>query len=367
MHRIDEAGHVGNLFTEGNPSLGQPATKVGDDWLNAVQEELCNAITGSGTALVKGTNTQLAAALALLFDSQGIEPGGRLTLQSTEPAPGFEVGPASTVFYTPYKHNRIKLYDGTRWKWYTFAELSQATTDATKSPAAVANNSNYDVFVWDDNGTLRATRGPAWTSDTGRGTGAGTTELEQFDGRRVNKNAITNGPAARRGLYVGSVRSDGSAQINDTYATRHVWNMYNRVLRVMQRTETATSWTYTLAAFREANGSTANRLKFLLGLNEDAVRATARASFTNTSGLVDGHVGIGLDGTGVLMTGAVAAFGTVPSANNYAHAVADWVGNPGLGSHFLSWLESSVATGTMTWLGLSFGTVSSGICGTILA
>jgi hypothetical protein len=60
-----------------------------------------------------------------------------------------------------------------------FTEMSQATTDATKSPAAVANSSVYDIFLMERfSGTLRATRGPAWSSDTSRGTGAGTSEID---------------------------------------------------------------------------------------------------------------------------------------------------------------------------------------------
>lgn len=64
MHRIDADGHVGNLFDEGDPGVPRQPTQVDVDWLNAVQEELCNFATGSGLTLVKGTNTQLKSALA---------------------------------------------------------------------------------------------------------------------------------------------------------------------------------------------------------------------------------------------------------------------------------------------------------------
>lgn len=62
MHRTDGAGHVGNLFSDGTPSLGVLGTQVEEDWLNAVQEELCYVIEQCGGTLVKGTNTQLLAA-----------------------------------------------------------------------------------------------------------------------------------------------------------------------------------------------------------------------------------------------------------------------------------------------------------------
>lgn len=63
MHRIDADAHVSNLFDEGDPGVPREPTQVDADWLNAVQEEICNLITANGTALVKGTNTQLRDAL----------------------------------------------------------------------------------------------------------------------------------------------------------------------------------------------------------------------------------------------------------------------------------------------------------------
>lgn len=71
MHRIDADGHAANLFKEAPP----PATKVDKDWLNAIQEEIANFIaTDAGIALVKGTNTQLGAALVKLFLKVGASP-----------------------------------------------------------------------------------------------------------------------------------------------------------------------------------------------------------------------------------------------------------------------------------------------------
>lgn len=77
MHRIDNAtaavalptpaapGTAG-YFTEGSPSGGVPATVVDADWLNALQEEILYVITQAGITPTKGTNTQLAAAIATL-------------------------------------------------------------------------------------------------------------------------------------------------------------------------------------------------------------------------------------------------------------------------------------------------------------
>ena len=66
MHRIDGPGHLSNQFTEGDPQLGQAPTTVTDDWLNDVQENLAQAIEGSGLALVKGSGSQLLEAVRRL-------------------------------------------------------------------------------------------------------------------------------------------------------------------------------------------------------------------------------------------------------------------------------------------------------------
>lgn len=66
MHRIDTDGNVDNTFTEGDPEIPQQPTVVGADWLNAVQEEICNVIEAADIVLNKPTNTQLLAALRRL-------------------------------------------------------------------------------------------------------------------------------------------------------------------------------------------------------------------------------------------------------------------------------------------------------------
>lgn len=64
MHRIDTPEAVGGLFSDGNPGTGMPGTNVDADFMNAVQEEIASFIEAEGITLVKGTNTQLRAAVA---------------------------------------------------------------------------------------------------------------------------------------------------------------------------------------------------------------------------------------------------------------------------------------------------------------
>lgn len=83
MHRIDADGHVGNQFSNGDPGIGQPGTRMDADWANAVQEEIAHAIEGLGGALNKANQSQLLAALVaagaglLAPDGPDADAGGK--------------------------------------------------------------------------------------------------------------------------------------------------------------------------------------------------------------------------------------------------------------------------------------------------
>ena len=64
MHRVDADGHVANQFVDGDPEIPQEGTLVAEKWLNAVQEELCNAIEDGGITLDDDDNEQLSTLLS---------------------------------------------------------------------------------------------------------------------------------------------------------------------------------------------------------------------------------------------------------------------------------------------------------------
>ncbi|PKN07632.1 MAG: hypothetical protein CVU73_12905, partial [Deltaproteobacteria bacterium HGW-Deltaproteobacteria-8] len=51
------------FFTQGDPVQGLPATVPGQDFLNRVQEELCNVILASGRTLDGADDTQLISSI----------------------------------------------------------------------------------------------------------------------------------------------------------------------------------------------------------------------------------------------------------------------------------------------------------------
>lgn len=303
-----------------------------------------------GSVGVASVNGQ-TGALALM-----IQPQGRITLTSGVAVMATSVAGATTVYYALANGNQVPIYDGTNFVPTTFTELSQATTDATKSPAAVANNSNYDLFVWNDGGTIRCTRGPAWSSSTSRGTGAGTTELQAVNGVYLNKVAITNGPAANRGTYVGTIRSNGTATIDwvlgasGTAGVLGIWNNYNRVQVTTTAYDSTATWTYSSSTVRQARGSAVNQISFVSGLPEESVDASYVIAF-NTAAVAASfcQAGLALDSNtaydkfGVATTPSAAVMGTmIHCRNGYA---------PQTGYHTLYALEAGDGTNSATFVG----------------
>ena len=151
----------------------------------------------------------LGLCLLGLAGAQAEEFSGRLTFVTATPVMTSTATNQATVYFTPYKGHTLTVYDSTTsdFEPTTFTELSQALTDTTHSPAAAAASKNYDLFVWNNGGTLVLSRGPAWTSDTVR-----SSALALVDGIYVNNVAITNGPAAQQGTYVGTIMTNASSK-----------------------------------------------------------------------------------------------------------------------------------------------------------
>lgn len=295
-------------------------------------------------------------------------PQGRLSLTTGVPITTTDVTGATTCYYALASGRYVPIYNGTSFaNTDILAQLSNITTDSATGkagPAAVANNSIYDLFVWSDAGTPRLTRGPAWTSDTGRGTGAGTTEIEQVKGIWVNKIAITNGPGVNLGTLVGSVRSNGSAQLTDSRLFRWVSNIYNAVPRQLYYQDTGANHDYTTATIRQWAANAAAQIDMLFALSGGQLSATAGANSLNSGTAAFTIISIGIDSTSV--NSAQVTMG--PSLSVAAAAfnnLASYVGFPGLGRHTAVLQEYSAAAGTTTWVGGAGGLIFPGITGWI--
>ena len=66
MHKIDTNTAADGSFVDKNASLGVEGTVVDADWLNSVQDEICNVIEEAGETLDKQDNSQMASAIGML-------------------------------------------------------------------------------------------------------------------------------------------------------------------------------------------------------------------------------------------------------------------------------------------------------------
>ncbi len=331
-------------------AYGTYATHVPGNWAVSYTNG-----SGAATALALGASgkvlTSNGAAAAPTWETPASasgtvpDPGGRLTLATATPVMVTTQSAKTTIYYALYKHDKVPIYDGSSWTMTTFTELSVATTDTTKNPAAIGASKVNDWFVWNDAGTLRLSHGPDWTSDTVRSAG---TALVRVNGVWMNNASITNGPAASRGTYVGTTRSNASSQLDyifgavaagGTAALFGVWNMYNRVLVETFVGDSGDSWTYNSTTIRSSNASTGRRISFVTGQPDDGFFFLTYSA--NVGGTTNAPViGIGVDSTsvfsGAIGQGSTTAFG--PAFGYYAGVFAE-------GFHFIQDCEA-VSSGT---------------------
>lgn len=136
-------------------------------------------------------------------------------------------------------------------------------------------------------GTFIATSGTqsgvhtAFNYTSVRGTGAATTELQLLNGIYVNKYNITNGPAATKGTYVGSVYFNASSQVDFKMGSRAagfgeaiigLWNAYNRVGVGGTVQASSSAWTVYAGWYPMAKSATV-RATVVSGLLQEAFSA----------------------------------------------------------------------------------------------
>jgi hypothetical protein len=358
----------GNVSNSGTPSSGQYAKWVTATTIQGVAAATvlsdigaaplaAPVFTGDARAVTPAAGDNDTSIATTAFVNTAISTGawdvpqGRLTLQTATPVMTTTQSAKTTIFYTPYFGCQIPIYNGTNMVNTVFAELSALTTDTTKSPAAIGASKVNDWFVWNDAGTIRVGHGPDWTNDTTRSVG---TALVAVSGILTNNAAITNGPAAQRGTYVGTTRSNASSQLDwifggfgttvaATAGFFGVWNMYNRRRVYSSSGDTTASWAYITATWRAARGVNIVRASFVCGLAEDAFRARYQAlADVQTPGAAT--VGIGYD-----VTNAPSGINTWPGgASTQPLGI---FGTTALGFHFMQAIENGGGTTACTWYG----------------
>jgi len=311
-----------------------------DSGLSAVSYGLLSAAStsvpaifnaGAGIGITYNTNGQPTFAVSSLVDTGLCE--FRLTLTTGSAVPTGDVAAATTIYCTPYKGNRIALYDGTNWNIRSSAEFSLALGTLTGSLP-------YDVFCYDNAGvpTLEFL---AWTSTTARAT-----SLALQDGVYVKSGAAT-----RR--YMGTFYTISTTQTADSKTVgRYLWNYYNRVSRPTLTTYSVDR-TVTSATYAEPN--TEIRGNFVLGVSEEPVGATIAGSVTSSAAENRG-VAVAFDSATTATAGLESATQNLAGAASNI-AVTGWAQGLAVGLHYGTLIAKSPA-GTLTFSTATSGTVA---------
>lgn len=302
-----------------------------------------------------------------------IPPRGRLCLFSGEPVPSVTRSGKTTIYYTPYIGDQCPIYNGTDMVQTIFTEISAATTDTTKSPAAIGASKLNDWFIWNDSGTIRLSHGPDWTNVSTRSAG---TALVMVKGILLNNIAITNGPGASRGTYVGTTYSNSSSQLDwilgsaaagGGAAWLGVWNAYNRKPVATSVTDSTTSWSTSTSSTPAPmnNGATGsglnNRMTAVFGLPEDGITisigiyisvAAAASAYGGASYAMDSVVAPDKN-CSIGSAGTVGAAGVTSVHGSY---------NPQIGGHYWQALQNGDGTHTA----LLLGAANMNFCGTFM-
>ncbi len=327
------------------------------DWLNDPQrnEKIFNSRLNDEFNNIDSEITAIEADLAGIpaGTTTPVAPQGRLTLVTATPVMTTTQSAKTTIYYTPYLGTLVPIWDGAAMIMTGFTELSVATSDTTKSPAAIGASKVNDWFVWSDSGTMRVGHGPDWTDDVTRSAG---TALVRVNGIWLNNASITNGPAASRGTYVGTTRSNSSSQLDWIYGALAsggtagffgIWNAYNRKPVSSLSADSTDSWAYAAAAWRQANASAGMQTSYVCGLAEDIISATY-TGFIFSTAANNGIVGIGINST----TSFSGVTGLVGGTISTLSTVAIYNGVPGIGLNVIAAIEyAQLGSGSVTFYG----------------
>lgn len=342
----------------------------------------------------------------------------RLTLETGVPVSTTAQTAKTTLYLTPFRGEKISLYTSSVWTSYDLTEISITLASLIKgvcynvfcydsggnptlelqewkkvasssSPTAGASKTlnladtatlaiGMDVSIKDGSNSevARITAVVANTSITVDNLANGYTTPDVY-GYRAYTTALTyqdavlvkSGATDRR--YVGTICiTETTGQCEYSPAFMFVWNYYNRVRAPLFGTRNGTdTWSYSTAAFRQANASKANAMYFVIGVLEDCVEANLMAGAVNSTTTPRQIItGIGQNRTTVndaQVTGFANCTSTIRSTT-----YALYRGLPPIGRTYLAWLEYGAGSDAQTWfgdLGFTANEVQAGITGSIWA
>lgn len=289
-----------------------------------------------------------------------IAPQGRLTLQSGAPVMNADQVSVSTVYYDSYNGgNQVPVYNGSTWSLLTIpGDETSLGLNGTNHPGGKA----FDVFGVSSSG-FKICSGPAWTSNTARGSGAGTTQLSRLAGILTNTVSLTHcyqasgttdlGPiSANQGTYLGTFYTSGTG-ITDmalqpgpnaaTVGRLYLYNYYNQtpVTSYFYRGAYNTTWT----SYTEC-GNENYRISFIDGYQTSGITTQVQSGPGLTTSGSSYNLGAVLDTVGTPTAPGLIQNSTVITSTEYYFI--GWNGSfaPQIGKHDVICVELEATSST---------------------
>lgn len=307
---------------------------------------------------------KLATRTAQADIDTAVFPTGRLSISGSNAVNANIEEANSTVHYLPYIGNTVPIFSGSMWRTLDFGDSISLVLDSDSGHTNYhQENKNFDLFcaLEEGTGSILLGSGPQWSSDTVRGSGAGTSELTRLDGIRVNRYdmVLRYGSGANDLLTVGSneatflgvmrpTKPIATTYVFDSVLKRHLWNCYNRGSVDLRAVDTTDNWSYSTNSWRQANASAANLVSLVTGLRLDLIEIDAYGmvlNSTTTARRVGVGIGVGsttVNSAQILANGAVVDLRLGVSAK-YSGFL--------FGYQELVWLERGAGSDTQTWYG----------------
>lgn len=330
----------------------------------------------------------LADAVAMIVPDRGVteakldEAGSVndlvISLTSGVPASQADIAGATSVYVIPSGGNRAEIYDSTGFKRRSLSQIQITLTTGAHPGGDDVAGRNFDVWLAYSGGNVVAGTGPSWESGTGgslelRGTGAGSTELEVYQGRIVNKNAITltNGATtyaipARHALLVGTFRTTANGQTEDSAWRRYVSQALRPQIKKLKRDFSDAAYNYSGGTFQQWANNTANRVRAVQCLAGRPVDLTMYASHLNVASASELTGGIGI-GVNSLNDGGTQRMQGSSTNTRPSFLTAKLVDACQLGFTSFVALHRSAESAALTWLSVSgSGNMQNGLSGTVV-
>lgn len=272
----------------------------------------------------------------------------RLTTESGVPVSTSDRSAQGTLYFTPNGsgYPYLPLYDGavmSRWLQSTQLSLTLASLTSGKI---------YDCIVYRNGTTNYLDLMPAWTNDSTRANGIAIHASTGFWSNSGSITSVINGHtvAAGRGLYVGTIRTTGTATTEDSQTKRFVWNYYNRALRLLKKSD-GTSHSYNSTTVRQWNAGSGNQVEFVLGIAGDTVVSSVFGEQNASGTTVYAVICQNIDATSSYDS---LAFVQGNTGSNGATCVSTYL--PAAGYHYISANEYTAnGSGTFVQFGIRSG------------